>query len=215
LTFKKTNHLLLEPNVVQPKDTVTVTQKKTTHSAHRYYLGYLLRTLSRKFGAANVKNFYICKDTAMTESSKESSEWIAGLDRGDGATTGLTYCSKSFVEFFELVLEIEDRFLETNRDHNASQLVTLLKSNEILLTKWATLWTGDASICNKAYLESVRIHVNGRMKAFVRYVRDVARTKLRIARAIVHGKKTKGSLQTGSKKALRTQLANLRSDEPK
>jgi hypothetical protein len=120
------------------------------------------------------------------------------------------------VEFFELVLEIEDEFVERNRDHNASQLVTSLKSNISLLEKWTTLWVGDVSLCKKAYIESLRIHVNGRMKAFVRYVRDIARTKLRVARAIAHGKKTKGpSLQSGSKKALRTQLANLRSDEPK
>lgn len=217
LAYKKRNGLLLEPKVALPKDQVTSGKTKPSHPAHRFYLGFLLRSLGRKFGAENVRTFYISRSTAMTEASTEGAEWIADLDRGDGEKSGLTYCSNSFVEFFELVLEIEDRFLEQNTEHSAKQLMTSLKANESLIAKWATLWTGNESICNKAYEESIRIHVNGRMKAFVRHVRDVARTKLRIARSIAHGKKTKGStsLQTGSKKALRSQLANLRAEEPK
>jgi hypothetical protein len=157
-------------------------------AAHRYFLGFILYALGKKFGHYHFRKFVLegdlrCEDT-------EGMWWTAGVNRG-----GLMFCGDAFYIFFKEVLEIEDRFFSEAKKSTKVLLVGIMSSAK-LREEWEKLpWEEngvDEVLKERMFKEAVRLHVGGRSRIFVRSVKEKQKAAKRLCR---------------SKKPLRQQLA--------
>lgn len=168
---------------------------QTEDAAHRYFLGFILFSLGRKFGHHLFRNFTL--ENVHCEES-EGMWWTAGVNRG-----GLMFCGENFYTFFKLVLVTEDRFF-TEAKMSTKILTEEILSSDKLRQEWERLpWAeGDAdeALKEKVFREAVRLHVGGRARIYVKNIKEKQKAAKRLSR---------------SKKPLRQQLTedNMKVDK--
>jgi hypothetical protein len=157
--------------------TKSANASETTEAAHRYFLGFLVMQLGQKYGHGHFVNFRMQGAKDVEECG--SLWWTKGVNRG-----GLVYCSEGFCRFFEKILEIEEEYFE-NFVKNTEKLKLKLLGNAELVENWVNLpWaTEDRELKMKSLKEALRLHVGGRARGFVKYVKENHKNANRLSRS--------------------------------
>lgn len=175
LIFK--THLNLQEEQPQQNEVQAV---ETTGAAHRFYVGFILRQLGDKFGVSMFEQFKMDGESLDLEAAGlENLWWTAGVNRGK-----LYFPCQEFYNFFTLVLDIENKFFR-KQVRSTVMLKKLLEDDVVLCSEWCRLPWGDNVddvTKERARKEGIRIHLGGRSRSFVRYVKEGHKTAKRMVR---------------------------------